>query len=110
MGRLEKTRQTLQTPQWGFSAMTHFVSTAAVLSVCHRCGLPILRALDEGLPARVDLVPLPDLGAEITAIVTGRQTYTRLRNGGLAYRDDTRLSDPAMAATVHAQHACQPRR
>ena len=90
--------------------MTHFVSTAAELSACNTCGMPILRALDEGLPARVDRVPLPDLSAEITAIATGRQTYTRLRNGGLAYRDETRLSDPAMASRVHAQHVCQPRR
>lgn len=90
--------------------MTHFISTPAELSTCATCALPILRALDEGIPARVDLVPLPGLPAEIAAIATGRQTYTRLRNGGLAYRDEVRLSDPAMATPVHAQHTCQPRR
>jgi hypothetical protein len=90
--------------------MTHFVSTVAELSACTTCGLPTLRALDEGMPARVDLVPLSDLPAEITAIAGGRRTYTRLRNGQLAYRDDTRLSDPAMAAPVHAEHRCTRRR
>lgn len=90
--------------------MTHFVSTVVELSTCHRCGLPILRALDEGIAARVDLVPLPDLAAEIAAIATGRQTYTRLRNGTLAYRDETRLADPKLASPVHAQHACPTRR
>lgn len=88
----------------------HLISTTAELSICATCGMPILRALDEGLPARVDLLPLPDLPAEITAIACGRKTYTRIPGGGLAHRDETRLSDPAMAAPVHAQHACTPRR
>lgn len=87
--------------------MTHFVSTTAELSTCGTCALPVLRALDEGVPACVDLVPLPNLAAEITAIATGRWTYTRLRDGSLAYRDETRLSDPAMASPVHAAHACR---
>lgn len=86
--------------------MTHFISTEAELSACATCGLPILRALDEGIPARVDLVPLFDLVAEIAAIATGRLTYTRLRNGTLAHRDEVRLADPAMASRVHAQHQC----
>jgi len=87
--------------------VTHFVSTAAELSACTTCGMPILRALDEGLPARVDLVPLPGLPAEIAAIACSRRTYTRLRNGQLAYRDETRLSDPHMASPVHAEHTCR---
>lgn len=90
--------------------MTHFVSTPAELSACKACDMPTLRALDEGMPTKVDLLPLPDLPAEITAIATGRRTYTRLRNGQLAHRDQTRLSDPDMATPVHAEHQCTPRR
>lgn len=86
--------------------MIRLVSTKAELSTCATCALPVLRALDEGIPACVDLVPLPDLAAEIAAIATGRHTYTRLRDGTLAYRDEIRLSDPAMATPVHAGHAC----
>ncbi|WP_433368401.1 hypothetical protein ACQPZX_41490 [Actinoplanes sp. CA-142083] len=85
----------------------HFVSTEAKLAICPRCTRPVLRAHDEGIPACVDLVPLPNLGAEIAAIARGLWTYTRLRNGYLAYRDTTRLADPAMAGQVHAEHACK---
>jgi hypothetical protein len=84
----------------------HFVSTEGKLSTCPRCALPVLRALDEGIPACVDLIPLPDLGAEIAAIANGHWTYTRLNNGYLAYRDTSRLADPAMAGRVHAEHTC----
>lgn len=91
------------------NSKTHFVSTPAELSTCGGCGMPTLRALDEGLPACVDLVPLPGLPAEIAAIAGGRQTYTRLRDGGLARRDESRLRDPAMASPVHAQHMCTSR-
>lgn len=87
----------------------HFVSTPAELSACASCALPVLRALDEGMPACVDLIPLPDLAAEVAAIATGRWTYTRIPGGGLAYRDVNRLADPAMASPVHAAHTC-PRR
>lgn len=87
--------------------MSHLVSTPAELSACARCRLPTLRALDEGMPARVDLLPLPDLPSEIAAIAAGRWTYARLRDGGLAYRDISRLSDPDMARLhIHAEHDC----
>lgn len=89
--------------------MSHFVSTVAELSGCRYCPMPVLRALDEGLPACVDLLPLTDLAAEITALAAGQATYTRLRNGQLAHRDLSRLADPAMSSPVHAQHACPGR-
>jgi hypothetical protein len=88
--------------------MGYLVSTPADLSACPRCDMPILIGLDEGLQARVDLVPLPNLAAEIAAIATGRWTYTRLRDGSLAHRDQSRLADPLLAAPVHAEHACPP--
>jgi hypothetical protein len=88
--------------------MTHLVSTKAELSMCATCALPVLRALDEGMAACVDLVPLAGLAAEVAAIATGHQTYTRLRDGTLAYRDESRLSDPAMASPIHAAHTCPP--
>lgn len=87
----------------------HFVSAPAELSACPHCPMPVLRGLDEGIPACVDLVPLSGLPAEIAAIASGLRTYTRLRDGTLAYRDDSRLGDPAMASPVHAQHACPTR-
>lgn len=89
--------------------MTHFVSTAAALSICECCDMPTLTALDEGIPARVELIPLPALAAEIAAIAHGRLTYTRLRNGQLAVRDQYRLADPDSASQVHAQHVCPKR-
>jgi hypothetical protein len=84
----------------------HFVSTPAALSICTRCDMPTLTALDEGIPARVDLLPLPDISAEIAAIAGGRWTYVRLADGGLAYRDDHRLAEPTPPDRIHAQHVC----
>lgn len=89
--------------------MIHFESTVADLSACAHCQIPVLRALDEGIAACVDLVPLAGLPAEITAIAEGLWTYTRLGNGHLIYRDVTRLADPNLTGHIHAQHRC-PRR
>jgi len=87
--------------------MNHFVNTPAELATCPRCGMPTLRALDEGIPATVDLLPLPGgLPAEVAAIASGRRTYARLLNGQLAYRDQSRLADNHLASNIHAQHDC----
>ena len=87
--------------------MTHLISTPAALSGCARCPMPVLRALDEGVPACVDLVPLDDLAAEIAALAAGLATYNRLPGDHLAYRDQSRLSDPDTSHPIHAEHACR---
>lgn len=86
--------------------MSHFVSTLAQLAVCHRCGTPVLDALDEGIRIRVDLLPLSPAG-QARALAAGQQTYGRLRDGQLAYRCATRLADRRMAERVHAKHDCR---
>lgn len=86
--------------------MTHLITTPATLGTCPRCWLPTLTGIDEGIPVRVDLIPLPNLAAEINALAAGRWTYARLRDGSLAHRDTDRLADPQLSAPVHVQHTC----
>ena len=86
--------------------MTHFISTPAQLTTCPRCKLPILTAHDEGLRVRVDLIPLPDRQAEIAALLEGRWTYTRTRNGHLVHRDATRIAAGTITGPIHADHKC----
>lgn len=86
--------------------MRHLESTAAQLDTCRRCGMPVLHALDEGVRIRVDLVPLPNLAAQVAALAAGRPTFAQLRGGQLAYRDPSRLANPAMAERVHTEHEC----
>lgn len=86
--------------------MTHFASTPAELDTCHRCGMPVLTALDEGLLIRVNLLPLT-LAQQIAALAAGKPTYGRLADGQLAYRCATRLPDPRMAQRVHTKHNCR---
>lgn len=91
------------------TAPKHLVSTAARLGTCALCRMPVLRALDEGQPAVVDLLPIGGgLPAEVTAIGSGRRTYARLNNGQLAYRDQSRLADNTLTR-IHAQHDCTRR-
>ncbi|MER5703494.1 hypothetical protein ABT023_16335 [Micromonospora sp. NPDC002296] len=86
--------------------MTHFISTPAALATCPRCRLPIITAHDEGIRVRVDLVPLPDQAAEIAALLQGRTTYTRLRNGHLVTRDAPRIAARTLTGPTHADHRC----
>lgn len=86
----------------------HLISTVATEKTCH-CGITILTALDSGSPARVDAAPLPDRPAELTALIEGRWTYTRLHCGWLAYRDASTIAAPPATGTVHQEHRCRPR-
>lgn len=84
----------------------HFASTPAAISTCPRCQTPTLAALDEGLTARVDFVPLPDTQAEIAALLEGRNTYTRLGNNHLVHRDAHRIAARTLTGPTHAEHKC----
>ncbi|WP_245603603.1 hypothetical protein [Salinispora cortesiana] len=84
----------------------HFLSTIAAESRCPRCRKPILTALDEGSPARVDTTPLPDRASEIAALLDNRATYTLTRNQHLIYRDAHRITANTLQGTIHAEHTC----
>lgn len=86
--------------------MSHLVSTAATEDTCHRCRRPVLVALAEGLPTKVDPAPLDHAG-EIAALIQGRWTYTLTRTRDLIHRDADRIG--TLAGTIHTQHIC-PRR
>ncbi len=83
----------------------HLITTTAEPSTCPRCRQPILFALDEGLPARVDVQPIAQAD-EPAVLLSGRWTYTRLRLGDLAHRDADRIrGNPP--GPIHAQHHCR---
>lgn len=86
-------------------AYRHFETTAPVVTRCGRCLGPVIYGLAEGIPARVDVAPLPGPAAEAAVLDGGRQTYT-LRRSGLVHRDPARRTDPALATPVLAEHAC----
>lgn len=86
----------------------HLETTPPLVHTCRRCGRPVVYGLAEGIPARVDTIPVDQAG-EIAAVVAGRQTYT-LRRSGLIHRDVRRRSDPTLAGPVLVEHACATRR
>ena len=88
------------------SRRKHLVSTVTTEARCHRCHAPLLTALDDGVPARVDATPLPDRTAEINALLDGRWTYTHTANRHLVLRDEHRIATNALNGTVHAEHTC----
>lgn len=87
--------------------MSHLISTTATETTCPRCHTPLLVALDDGLPARVDAQPLPDRAAEIAALLDNRWTYTRTHYGQLIHRDATRIAARTLQGTIHAEHKCE---
>ncbi|MFI6160370.1 hypothetical protein ACIA59_10520 [Micromonospora haikouensis] len=88
------------------SRRRHLISTVATETRCHRCHAPILTALDDGVPARVDATPLPDRTAEINALLDGRWTYTHTANRHLVIRDEHRIASTTITGTIHAEHKC----
>lgn len=83
----------------------HLVSTTVQPATCPRCRRQILVALDEGLPARVDPAPITP-AEEIAALLTGRWTYTRTRQGDLIHRDAGRIRGHP-PGDIHIEHRCE---
>jgi hypothetical protein len=85
--------------------MSHLISTPATAQTCPRCGAPILTALDEGIPARVDQDPVDNAG-EISAILDGRWTFVLTQFRHLVHRDAHRITAGKPRGTIHAEHHC----
>jgi hypothetical protein len=86
----------------------HLISTIATEQTC-RCGTRLLVALDSGISVRVDARQLPDRTAELTALVEGRYTFTRIHIGYLVLRTAGEITAPALTGTVHREHRCPSR-
>ncbi|MFY1658553.1 hypothetical protein [Micromonospora sp. WMMD1274] len=84
----------------------HLISTVATDHRCDRCHTPIITALDDGIPARVDATPLPDRQTEIDALLNGKFTYTLTLNRHLIHRDADRITANTLTGTIHAEHKC----
>ena len=84
----------------------HLITTVAKPETCPRCNTVTLAGVVEGLPARVDLAVTLDPTGEASAILAGRDTYTLLRTGELAYRDAGRIKGGSLTGPVLAQHKC----
>lgn len=84
----------------------HLISTVAGDHRCDRCRAPIITALDDGIPARVDATPLRDRQAEIAALLDGKWTYVLTINRHLIHRDADRITANNIAGTIHAEHKC----
>jgi hypothetical protein len=85
--------------------MKYLISTKVVERSC-TCGAALLTAYAEGLPARVDRMPL-DAPAEIAALLEGRWTFA-LAHGELVHRDALRIRGGYVGDSIHAQHRCAP--
>lgn len=83
----------------------HLVTTKAAHAACEHCGASILAGLAEGVPTRVDAVPLP-LGGEPAAHAERRWTYTLTAGGELVHRDASRIAAGSLTGPVHADHRC----
>ncbi|MEU4367533.1 hypothetical protein [Micromonospora chersina] len=84
----------------------HLISTVATDHRCDRCHAPIIAALDDGIPARVDATPLRDRQAEIAALLDGKWTYVLTLNRHLIHRDASRITANTLTGTIHAEHKC----
>ncbi len=82
----------------------HLITTKATLAICHGCQHPILTGIAEGLPVRVDPIPLNPTGA-LAAILAGRETYV-LHFGELVYREESRIRGGAIRGPILAAHQC----
>lgn len=83
----------------------YLISTPVVHGVCPRCGAPILRGLAEGYPARVDVRPV-GRGAEIGALMTGRESFALCRSGELVTRDPSRIRGGLVGTGIFLGHRC----
>lgn len=86
--------------------MSWFPNKPADAGPCPTCKRLVLTAVDEGLRVKVDPSPLASRAAEITALVTGRRTYSLLPGGWLVYRSIDRMR---LGGTVHTEHRCTRR-
>lgn len=86
----------------------HLVTTTPRRATCGRCKRVVLEGIADGMPYRVDALPLT-LTGEVHARIAGHMTY-RLLTGRLIHRDqydialDARTGRPPVAAT----HTCTP--
>jgi hypothetical protein len=85
----------------------HLISRRPVLQVCARCRCYQLVGIDEGIPFRLDTVPLTVAG-EIWAVMGNRRTYGLHVNGHATIRTAGRITLDAKykRPVVLAAHRC----
>lgn len=87
------------------------INTGIKQTSCPRCGRPLLVAIDEGMPVRVDRFPVGQVGGdeagELRALLEGRRTYVRAI-GGLVERTSERIRGGTLRGDVHREHRCAP--
>lgn len=83
----------------------HLISTRAVEVDCPQCQQPVLRAVDEGLPAVVDATPINPT-TELHTLLDNRRTYARLHCRELAHRHAGRIRHGLVGDAIHAEHIC----
>lgn len=96
-------------------ARQHMITTAVALDYCRRCAAFVLCAVAEGEPARVDPIPVTELGA-LVAILSGRRTYwlrprwadtpADSRGAALVYRDAGRIRAGLITGPILITHRC----
>lgn len=84
----------------------HLISRGPSVRDCQRCGCTVLAGIDEGIPYRVDTVPLNATG-ELTARLDGRTPYAFIAQQ-CTYRDISRMGTDAKYGRppVLATHRC----
>lgn len=83
----------------------YLISTPAEPKTCRTCRAPILSGLDAGLPTTVDAQPINPAG-ELDALIQGRWTYGRLRDGSLQHREPSTIAAGA-TRPVYVEHRCR---
>lgn len=68
----------------------HFIDRRPRVSLCVRCGCKMLVGITEGLPVKVDPLPLT-LEGEMFALMQGRWTYGMTVGGILYHRNPGRI-------------------
>lgn len=96
-------------------ARQHLITTAVELHFCPRCASYVLDGVAEGEPARVDLIPVTELGA-LWAILSGRRTYwlrqrwadtpADSRGAALIIRDAGRIRAGRITGPILITHRC----
>jgi hypothetical protein len=72
---------------------------------CPHCRAWTLAGHVDGVVVRVEVAPVASVAAEVRARIAGLDTYDRLRDGELVYRNDYRITRRELP--VHAQHKCE---
>lgn len=86
----------------------HFVTTWPRRTTCPRCRRVVLDGIEEGLPYRIDPVPLT-LPGELHAQLTGNRTYWQLANHIVRRTTENITAEtPGTRPPVYAWHQCQP--